>query len=319
MKYVVTGGNGYVGSALVDHLLNSHHFVISLVRRPIFPPIISPFYKEVVVDFTNLQKIDDFIFYQADAVIHLAGRTLASASSSHDSLNELRIINSDITFQLAKRTANAKIPRFVFLSSIKVNGERTPKGFSFNELVNNPPTDPYGRSKYEAELRLIDLAKSSQLEYVIIRPPLIYGPGAKGNFNSLVRLVSTNLPLPFASIRNKRSFIAISNLIDFIILCSSPNLSPNAANEIFVVSDNEDISTSTLLKRIASSLGSRTFIFPFPNSILRILFRLLGMSSIFDKLFDDLVLDTSKSYRLLNWVPPTTFDEQIKLMFQSDI
>jgi len=231
---------------------------------------------------------------------------------SLDSLAEYRRINCDTVLELVKLAANAGIKRFVFLSSIKVNGESTRPGESFTADSHYIPDGPYGLSKYEAEKGLLEIAKNSDMEVVIIRPPLVYGPGIKGNFASMISWVKKGIPLPFGAIYNKRSLVALDNLVDFIILCARRDKSPKAANEVFLISDGGDISTSELLRKVAKSYGVKSRLIPIPESWMQFVLKILGKSGISNRLFGNLQVDSSKARELLGWNPVINMDKQLE-------
>ena len=197
------------------------------------------------------------------------------------------------------------VRRFVFLSSIKVNGEKSEKGRPFHADDAPRPQDPYGISKFEAEMGLLKLAAETGLEVVIIRPPLIYGPGVQANFRSMMKWVYRGVPLPFGLTENLRSLVAIDNLIDLIVICLDHE---SAKNQVFLVSDGEDLSTTQLLVRVARALGKRARLFPVPRSLLKAVGRLTGLGSFIDRLFGDLQVDISKTRQLLNWSPAVSVD-----------
>ena len=198
------------------------------------------------------------------------------SESSLEPLIEYRLSNRDGTLNLAKLASKYGVARFIYISSIKVNGEQTLPNSLFKSDDDFSTNDPYGISKYEAEQALLNLANESGMEVVIIRPPLVYGPKVKANFASLVNWVKKGIPLPFGSVENKRSFIALDNLVDFILLCADRARSPNATNQVFLISDNEDISTATLIERIARAYGTKSRLLPVPVSLLRLFAKLLG-------------------------------------------
>jgi nucleoside-diphosphate-sugar epimerase len=226
------------------------------------------------------------------------------------SLSEYRRVNFEGTLQLARQAAHSEVKRFIFVSSIKVNGEETNRRAPFTASGDPMPTDPYGISKYEAEKGLMKLSNETGMEVVIIRPPLIYGHNVKANFALLIRLMNLSLPLPLGAINtNRRSFVALDNLIDLIVTCISH---PAAANETFLVSDGEDLSTTDLLRRIAKAMGKSPRLIPIPPSILRAGAALLGKKDMAQRLLGSLQVDIEKTRRLLNWSPPITVDEGLR-------
>lgn len=237
---------------------------------------------------------------------------------SGDPLAEYRRVNVQGTLALARQAAQAGVRRFIFLSSIKVNGERTGNGKSFCEADLPLPEDAYGLSKLEAEQGLMPLTQETGMEIVIIRPPLVYGPGVKGNFASMVRWVRKGIPLPFGAVRNKRSLVALENLVNFITLCADPERSPRAANEVFLISDGEDVSTTELLRKVACAYGVSPRLLPVPVGLLRIAAGVLGKRAVADRLLGSLVVDSSKARELLGWKPVISMDEQLRKMALHD-
>jgi nucleoside-diphosphate-sugar epimerase len=220
-------------------------------------------------------------------------------------LQEFLAVNLDGTIRIADEACRAGVKRIVYLSSIKVNGEIN-NGSPFLETDMPNPIDPYAISKWRAEQALQDISQHSSLEVVIIRPPLIYGPGVKGNFASMVSWINKGFPTPFGSVQNKRSLVALDNLISLIMVCCA---NPQAANQIFLVSDNQDLSTSELLRQIARLLKVRILFIPLPTVILRILFFVMGKNALAQRLLGSLQIDISKARALLGWSPPITLEE----------
>lgn len=228
-----------------------------------------------------------------------------------DPLAAFRAVNVHGTLNLAAQAAQAGVRRFVFISSIKVNGEQTLIGSPFTEQSIPSPEDPYGVSKCEAELGLMDLAATSSMEIVIIRPPLIYGPGVKGNLLSLLKLAKSGLPLPLGAVRNLRSMIYLGNLVDLILKCID---SPAAANQVFLASDAHDISTSELLRLIRNEMGLPHRLVPVPPAILYMLGQLSGKRAVVDRLCGSLQVDCSKARQLLGWQPPYSVEHGVSEM-----
>jgi nucleoside-diphosphate-sugar epimerase len=227
----------------------------------------------------------------------------------YDPLMEFRRVNTDGTLNLARQAAAAGVRRFVFLSTIKVNGEATHYGCPFTPSDLPAPQDPYGISKHEAEVGLRAIAHETGMEVVIIRPTLVYGKGARGNFKSLIKLVARGLPLPLGSIHNLRSFVGIDNLVDFITTCLEH---PAAANEAFMVSDGEDLSTQDLIRRMARAMDRPARLFSIPPGLLAITAALLGKSDLVRRLCGSLQVDISKSHDLLGWKPRVSVDEGLR-------
>ena len=249
-----------------------------------------------------------------DVVIHLAARVHVMNDVALDPLEEYRNANTLATIHLAEEAAKAGVKRFIYLSSIKVNGEETNLGQSYSEDSTPVPIDPYGVSKWEAELGLEKICAQTGMEFVIIRPPLIYGPGVKANFQKLMRLVAQGLPLPLGAVHNQRSMLALDNLVGFI---AEVMKNPLAANQRFLLSDGEDISTSQLLKLIAKGMGKSICLLPVPAFVLRAAAQVLGASSAADRLLGSLQIDSSKARQLLQWQPPLSVEEGIAIAAQA--
>jgi len=236
--------------------------------------------------------------------------------ASLDPLSEFRRVNVEGTRNLALQAVAAGVKRFVYLSSIKVNGELTQPNsfFTADDSVN--PQDPYGISKWEAEQVLHQISKNTGLEVVVIRPPLIYGPNAKGNFASMVKWLGRGIPLPFGSINNLRSLVSVDNLCDLILCCVDH---PVAAGQTFMVSDDEDLSTTDLLNRTAFAMGLKTSQINVPQKLLELSASLLGQSNFAQRLFGSLKVDISATKNLLDWKPPISVDEGLKRAVSSSI
>lgn len=309
MKLLVTGANGFVGRALSLYLGARGHEVVPVVRRA------CGISRECIV-------YDDASWTAAlkgcECVIHLAARAHVMQDQGRDSLQAYRANNVETTIQLANRAIDAGVRRFVFMSTIKVNGEVTAPGCSFRPENSADPKDPYAISKWEAEQRLIEIGRKTGLEVVIIRPPLIYGPGVKGNFASLIGWVRSGIPLPLGALDNRRSMIALDNLLHFTALCANVDASPNIENQIFLISDGEAISTAELLRRVAKAYRCSSRLIPVPIGLMDLVARWIGKSSLADRLFGSLVIDDSKARQMLGWSPPFTMQEQLQKMAQYD-
>jgi nucleoside-diphosphate-sugar epimerase len=223
-----------------------------------------------------------------------------------DPLAEYRKVNVDGTLNVARHALEVGVKRFLFVSSIKVNGEHTPPGRPFTEEAAPAPEDPYGISKYEAERELQALCAETGMELVIIRPPLVYGPGVKGNFASMIRLMEKGLPLPLGAVRNKRSLVALDNLVDLIVTCVD---SPAAANQVFLAADGQDISTTELLRNVANAMGKPARLLPVPSGLLMLGASLFGKKAVAKRLLGSLQVDISKARELLGWQPPVSVEE----------
>ena len=322
MPLVVTGTTGFVGKALISDLLSKTVEVKALLRQP---SVVLPLtVKQVVVgDLADLTLDNSSVslrdaFNGVEVVVHAAARAHVMNDDVSDPLAEFRKVNRDATLILARLAAESGIKRFVFLSSIGVNGNNSKK--SFSEKDSPKPHDLYAISKYEAEQGLLDLAKETGMEVVIIRPPLVYGPNAPGNFGSLVKWMGRPIPLPFGSIRNQRSLVALDNLVNFISLCVDRKKSPQAANQVFFISDGEDVSTTQLMRKVGQALhlqspsGIKAWLVPVPVSIMTFFAKLLGKGDVANRLFGSLQVDSSKARDLLGWEPVITMDEQLVKM-----
>ncbi len=249
-----------------------------------------------------------------DVVIHLAARVHVMKDVALDPLEEYRNANTLATIHLAEEAAKAGVKRFIYLSSIKVNGEETAPSQSYSEESTPAPIDPYGVSKWEAELGLEKVCAQTGMEFVIIRPPLVYGPGVKANFQKLMGLVANGMPLPLGAVDNQRSMLALDNLVSFI---SEAILNPLAANQRFLLSDGQDVSTSQLLKLLAKGMGKSSLLIPIPVFILRTAAQVFGATAAADRLLGSLQIDSSKARQLLQWQPPLSVEEGIALTAKS--
>jgi nucleoside-diphosphate-sugar epimerase len=304
MTTLVTGANGFVGSALCARLRRDGAFVRGAIRAlNSKPDAVESFAIESLsskTDWTVALK-------NVKQVVHLAARVHVMNDKSSDPLTEFRTVNVEGASALARQAAAAGVRRFVFLSSVKVNGEFTESGRPFTENSSPAPEDQYGVSKYEAEKLLQQIAAETGMEVVIIRPPLVYGPGVKANFQSMMRLLALGVPLPLAAVtRNRRSLVALDNLVDLIVTCLSH---PAAANQTFLVSDGEDLSTAQLLKRLGVAMGHPARLFYLPTALLKLGAIVLKRQGIHQRLCGSLQLDLSKSRNLLGWTPPVSVDE----------
>jgi len=304
MKILVTGATGFIGHNLCRALSDNNHETIAVTRETVKTKKNITFIQKVIAKDTDWEGA----LKDVDIVIHLAGRAHVMHEDSETPYQAYAEINIDATKHLAQQAALNGVERFIFLSSIKVNGEWTDLA-AFNEIDKPQPEDDYGKTKYEAEKFLNNIAKETGMEVVIIRPPLVYGLGVKANFKRLIQLTQFNIPLPFGSVTNKRSLIYIGNLIDFIILCISH---PEAANQIFLISDDEDVSTTQLIKYIKAASGKRFLLIPVSQSLLSCVFKLIGKSTLSDRLLGNLQVDITKAKTLLNWKPPYSVKEGIE-------
>lgn len=303
---LVTGANGFVGKPLCLALLAQGQAVRATVRGA-NKQVESC--NTVAVGEINGQTDWTNALLGVKVVIHLAARVHVMEDSSIDALSEFRKVNVEGTLNLARQAIAAGVKRFIFISSIKVNGESTCFGHLYTAEDESAPIDSYGISKYEAEEALRQLAKETGLEIVIIRPPLVYGPGVKANFYSMMRWLEKGIPLPLGAIDNKRSFIALDNLVDLIVTCTTH---PSAANQTFLAADGEDLSTTELLQRLGIALGRPAKLLSIPAWFLTVGAMLLGKKDMAQRLSHSLQVDISKTCKLLDWQPPVSVDDALK-------
>jgi len=314
---LITGATGFVGRRLTENLLSQYPNIhLRLVVRKITQNLLDAHLQsdprvhlEVVGDI-NAQTDWSGALNGVDVVIHLAARVHVMQDHASDPLQEYRQANTASSIHLAQAAAKAGVKRFIYLSSIKVNGEATNSGRPFSEDSLPAPIDPYGVSKWEAELGIEKICSQTGMEFVVIRPPLIYGPRVKANFKKLMQLVAKGLPLPLGAIHNQRSMLALDNLISFI---DAVMTHPAAANQCFLLSDGQDLSTTQLLKLLAKGLHQSLWLIPLPTVILQTLAKVVGQSAASERLLGSLQIDSSKARQLLGWKPPLTVEEGIAL------
>ncbi|MGF6113687.1 UDP-glucose 4-epimerase family protein [Pseudomonas frederiksbergensis] len=303
-KVLVTGASGLVGEALVFRLLVDKRFaVIAAARGATRLHGLCP-----VEPFDLTQRLFLPSLSVVQVVVHCAARVHVMNDSAVDPLIEFRKVNVEGTLRLAQRAAESGVKRFIFISSIKVNGEGTQSGKPFTADDRPNPLDPYGVSKYEAEEALTKLGRETGMEVVIIRPPLVYGPGVKANFLNMLGWLNKRIPLPLGAIRNQRSLVAIANLVSLIVTCIDH---PAAANQTFLVSDGEDLSTTQLLRRLSRALGKPARLVPLPEWLLKLAASMLGKQEIAQRLCGSLQVDISKNRELLGWTPPINMDKAL--------
>jgi len=301
---LLTGSTGFVGSYLLVRLQKLPDYRVVSAVRSAFPSASD--------DVVSVGDIDGTTDYSSSLtgvsmVVHAAARAHVVRDEVADSLAEFRKVNVEGTLNLARQAAVAGVKRFVFISSIGVHGLNSDN--PFKETDTEAPHDAYAISKYEAEFGLRKLAAETGLEVVIIRPPLVYGGAAPGNFRSLINLLAKPLPLPFGLVNNKRSMVYVGNLADFIIRCIEH---PKAANQTFLVSDGHDVSLSELIRLIRQSMKKPAWLIPVPVSLFQLAGKLTGKMALVDRLVGDLQVDSRKARERLNWTPPYRFEEGIK-------
>jgi UDP-glucose 4-epimerase len=305
MRVLVTGATGFVGRAVVAQLVaRGGYDVLALTRRSTTRPV--PGARYLSGGDLTTQRHWRPMLAGVNVLIHTAARVHILNDRTVDSLAEFERVNVEGTLELARDAAATGVQRFIFLSSIGVNGVQTRAGIAFSETDPPNPHNVYARSKLEAEDGLRRLAKQTGLEVVIIRPPLVYGPGVKANFADLMRAVQRGWPLPLGSVNNRRSLVALDNLVDFIVVCMSH---PLAANQTFLVSDGHDVSTVELVQRLARAAGVRPHLYPIPLWALRAGAALLGRSNDLQRLGGNLQVNISKARSLLGWAPPISLEE----------
>lgn len=306
MRVTVTGASGFVGAALFKYMHSSGRFEI---RAPLrsgknvnLPSVSTPSF-EALGDDSWFDILND-----QDVLVHLAGRAHVFGRSRKNALTEFQCVNVHGTLELAKIARDQGVKRFIFISSIGVNGSYTGTEPFTEHCLPRPEAD-YARSKCEAEQGLWELARNCEMEVVIIRPPLVYAADAPGNFRRLLRLVASGLPLPLGAISNRRSLVALENLVDFIALCIDH---PAAANEVFLIADGRDVSTPEIIKYIAEGMDKAPRLFPLPGWLLRGGAKLIGMSNVYSQLCDSLTIDSNKARTLLDWKPVVEVEDALR-------
>ena len=309
MNILITGATGFLGQHILKIVEPKYKIVVLGRSRP--DNYFGEFKQFDLKDESKL-LLD---FQSVDVIIHSAARAHIMHDVSLEPSAEYRLVNTEATLRLAKSAVESGVKRFIFISSIKVNGESTSIGFPFKSSDKPCYNDNYGKSKSEAETLLRELAADTGLEVVIIRPTLVYGPGVKANFASLMNLVSNGIPLPFGCInQNKRSLVSVTNLVDLIITCIDH---PNAANQVFLVSDDHDISTSEMVREMAKALEKSTWQFPIPVGCYKLMGKIFNKSDVVDRLTGSLQVDISHTKETLNWAPPQTLQEGFKQAAQA--
>ncbi|WP_445005922.1 UDP-glucose 4-epimerase family protein [Halomonas mongoliensis] len=309
MKAMITGATGFVGQGVLERLNQQAKWVPYLaLRRPPSAEAIQAHSYTLVGDITPETDWHDALI-DCQAVVHCAARVHVMDDPEVDPLAAFREANVAGTLNLARQAAESGIKRFVFISSIKVNGEQTSADRPFQADDTPAPSDPYGISKHEAEQGLLALAEETGMEVVIIRSPLVYGPGVKANFASLMRWLQKGVPLPLGAIHNQRSLVARGNLVDLIVTCLDH---PDAANQIFLAGDGEDLSTTQLLRRMGQALGKPARLVPVPAGLLEAGAAVLGKRDVAQRLCGSLCVDIGKAQRLIGWQPPISIETALQ-------
>lgn len=308
IRVLLTGATGFVGNALLLRIVAEGQYdpVVAIRRQVVALPA-----GVHVTRVDGLQPETQWsqVLNGCEVVVHSAARVHVMHDTSSDPLTEFRKVNVEGTLSLARQAAAAGVRRFIFISSAKVNGEGTSVNVPYLADAQAAPADPYGISKMEAEQGLRALAAETGMEVVIIRPVLVYGPGVKANFLSMMRWLHKGVPLPFGAIHNRRSLVALDNLVDLIVTCIDH---PAAANQTFLVSDGEDLSTSDLLRRMSAALGKPARLLPVPSWLLEVGAAMLGKQSLAQRLCGSLQVDINKTRELLGWSPPVSVDAALR-------
>lgn len=306
---LITGAGGFVGRNTVFHLTKNKIHVKTLVRKK--NQLFKDEHIEQIIwkDIFDRDNNWDELLLNVDIVIHLIAKTHDLIDSSIENLEDFKKTNELITEKFLTESIARKVKKFIFISSVKVNGEFTLGDVKFGPDDQVKPNTFYGITKFHAENRIIELCKNSSMSYVIIRCPLVYGPGVKANFENLINLHRFNFPIPASGLKNhKRSFVGINNLVDFILLCCS---NPRANNQKFMISDNQDVSSFELIYKIGLAMNKKTKYFFLPKIILFPILAFIFGRAAANRFYDNLVVDISKNSRLLKWKPPFSLEENL--------
>ena len=313
MKILITGADGFIGRNLCVALSKYYQSICGVARTK----LPSSSYENIIyvpVGDINLNLDWKNLLLGYDCVIHCAGRAHIIKDNKNNSLEAYRLTNVEGTKKIVEQCVAAGVKRLIFLSSIGVLGIDTNNRNPFSNIDEPNPIENYSISKFEAEQALLKISNNTGLETVIIRLPLVYGPSVPGNFLRLIKLVNSGIPLPFGGLKNKRSFIGIDNLINFFVCCLEH---PNAAGKTFLVSDGEDLSTSDLLKYIASAMGSSLQLVSVPTPLLKFFGSVIGKQNEVSRLLGSLQVDINYTKKILNWTPPFSVRDCLKRMFDN--
>jgi nucleoside-diphosphate-sugar epimerase len=311
VKILVTGANGFVGRALVAHFLDLGHTVRATGRASQVKqggPVSRPGFEYVGGYDFDVDANWMPVLAGVDVIVHAAARVHHADAGHASALPAFRQVNTRATLDLARQAQQAGVRRFVFISSVKVLGESTAPGAAFRADDRPRPIDGYGISKHEAEQGLLGMAQSGGMEVTIIRPPLVYGPGVRANFRSMMKWLGVGIPLPLGRITNRRSLVGLGNLVDLIGVCLDH---PGARNQVFMAADGADLSTPELLRHTARALGREARLLPVPVSWLRLGASLFGKQDMLQRLCESLQVDIEKNRQLLGWTPPNTVDQEL--------
>ena len=307
MRIAITGASGFIGRNLVKKLIDKGESPELITRKPYYNE-----YKLKIsnIDFSKDNQTFEGTLNKVECVIHLAATQNQVRNYSSSNIDSLFKVNCNATLNFARYAHKKGVKRFVFISSIKVNGETNDANTPFEENVKSSPQDPYALSKYKAELGLLKIAKETGLEVVIIRSPVVYGKDSKGNISKLIKYISWGIPLPLDEVFNKRSFISLENLIDFILLIINKEKSTAAANQVFLICDEKNISTTELIKILGKINNVKPRLFYCNRKILKLIFYLIGKSQIYERLFCNSIIKSNKAFKLLGWKPKFSIKDQ---------
>jgi len=306
MKILITGAHGFIGKALMKHLVSLNYQIIGAIRLSKHAERLPVEVTPLIIPSIGAETNWSVALRGIDTIIHLAGRAHVMKEKASEPLISFRNINTFGTERLAKAAAFEGVKRLIFISTIKVNGEDSTTSYTEKDSPN--PQDPYAISKWEAEQILRDVSAETGMETIIIRPPLVYGPAVRANFLRMLHLVDYGIPLPFARINNHRSLIYIGNLVDAIAMCINH---PNAGNQTFLVSDQDDVSTPDLIRLISSAMDKPNRLFSFPPNILSLFATMIGKKNLYDRLCGSLAVDASTISKKLSWQPPFSLNDGI--------